>query len=101
MEKRRPTHDLSAIRALLGDAATLNLTATAFQDADDLGFGEADVAAVIAGLTPRMFYKSMNTYADPRVWQDVYHVPARDLMLYVKVQRDADGVYRLMSFKEL
>jgi motility quorum-sensing regulator/GCU-specific mRNA interferase toxin len=31
--------------------------------------------AVVAALTRRAFYKSMTTYADHRVWQDVYHAP--------------------------
>nr|WP_246674791.1 type II toxin-antitoxin system MqsR family toxin [Mesorhizobium sp. B4-1-3] len=40
---------------------------------------------VIGGMTRKMFVKSMTTFADHRVWQDVYHVPARDLLLYVKI----------------
>ncbi|WP_420136063.1 type II toxin-antitoxin system MqsR family toxin [Sinorhizobium meliloti] len=43
---------------------------------------------MIAGIERRMFYKSMTTFADHRVWQDVYHVPARGMVLYVKFQAD-------------
>jgi motility quorum-sensing regulator / GCU-specific mRNA interferase toxin len=32
----------------------------------------AEMLAVIASLTRRDFYKSMTSYADHRVWQDVY-----------------------------
>ena len=48
----------------------------------------------------RMFLKSMTTFADPRVWQDVYHVPARGLMLYVKFQGDVVTEFKVESFKE-
>ncbi|RVE88642.1 hypothetical protein CN172_17255 [Sinorhizobium meliloti] len=48
----------------------------------------------------RMFYKSMTTFADHRVWQDVYHVPARGMVLYVKFQADVITEFVVMSFKE-
>jgi motility quorum-sensing regulator/GCU-specific mRNA interferase toxin len=47
-----------------------------------------------------MFMKSMTTYADHRVWQDVYHVPAEGMVLYVKFQADVVTEFRVMSFKE-
>jgi len=47
-----------------------------------------------------MFVKSMTTFADHRVWQDVYHAPVAGLTLYVKVQADVVTEFRLMSFKE-
>ena len=47
-----------------------------------------------------MFVKSMTTYADHRVWQDVYHVPSGDMVLYVKFQADVLTEFRVMSFKE-
>ena len=47
-----------------------------------------------------MFNKSMTTYADHRVWQDVYHVPKGDLVLYVKFQAGLVTEFTLVSFKE-
>ncbi len=47
-----------------------------------------------------MFFKSMTTFADHRVWQDVYHVPAGELHLYVKFQADVVTEFIVMSFKE-
>ena len=47
-----------------------------------------------------MFYKSMTTLADYGTWQDVYHVPADGLVLYVKFQADVVTEFRVMSFKE-
>lgn len=58
------------------------------------------VVEVIGGMTRRMFVKSMTTFADHRVWQDVYHVPVRNLILYVKFQADVVTEFTVMSFKE-
>jgi motility quorum-sensing regulator / GCU-specific mRNA interferase toxin len=100
MEKRRPTYDLEAIKAVLGVVGTLSMTSTALRDAFRLGFDRAGVAETIASIDRRMFYKSMTTFADHRVWQDVYHVPARDMLLYVKFQADVVTEFAVMSFKE-
>jgi motility quorum-sensing regulator/GCU-specific mRNA interferase toxin len=47
-----------------------------------------------------MFFKSMTTFGDNRVWQDVYHVPAPGLTLYVKFQGDVITEFKVVSFKE-
>ncbi len=47
-----------------------------------------------------MFRKSMTTFTDHRLWQDVYHVPARGLTLYVKFQPDVITEFTVVSFKE-
>jgi motility quorum-sensing regulator/GCU-specific mRNA interferase toxin len=65
-----------------------------------LGFSRAGIAAVIQTIERPMFYKSMTTFADHRTWQDVYHVPANGLVLYVKFQADVVTAFRVMSFKE-
>lgn len=100
MEKRRPTYDLQAIKVALGATDTLAMTTTALNDALALGFDRAGVVATIAGIERGMFFKSMTTHADHRIWQDVYHVPARGLMLYVKFQADMVTEFTIMSFKE-
>ena len=46
------------------------------------------------------FYKSMTSYGDHRVWQDVYHVPSEAGMLYVKFTADVVTEFLLLSFKE-
>lgn len=100
MEKRRPTYDLAAIKRVLGRAESLAITGTALRDALALGFARHDVASAIRGMDRSMFVKSMTTYADHRVWQDVYHVPAEGIVLYVKFQADVLTEFRVMSFKE-
>jgi len=79
MEKLRPTYDLQAIKAAFRSVETLAMTTTALRDALHLGFDRAAVVQTIAGIERGMFFKSMTTFADHRLWQDVYHVPVDDL----------------------
>lgn len=65
-----------------------------------LGFDRGGVIETISSIERRMFFKSMTTFADHRVWQDVYHVPARGLTLYIKFQADVITDFTIMSFKE-
>lgn len=100
MEKRRPTYDLEAIKAALGSVETLAMTSSALRDAIGIGFDRASIVETISGIERRMFYKSMTTFADHRLWQDVYHVPTRGMVLYVKFQADVVTEFTVMSFKE-
>ena len=100
VEKRKPTYDLDVIKAAIGTVETLAITGSALRDAYDLGFDRAGIVDVISSTERKMFVKSMTTFADHRVWQDVYNIPARDLMLYVKFQADVVTEFTVMSFKE-
>lgn len=100
MEKLRPTYDLEAIKVALGSIDRLAMTTSALRDATALGFDRGGIVETILGIDRRMFFKSMTTFADHRVWQDVYHVPARELTLYVKFQADVITEFTVMSFKE-
>jgi len=100
MEKRRPTYDLEAIKLAIGSVETVAITTTALRGAAELGFDRGRIVETIVGIDRRMFVKSMTTLTDHRVWQDVYHVPARGLTLYVKFQADVVTEFRVMSFKE-
>lgn len=100
MEKRKPSYDLTAINAALSSPETLSITAVARRNALQLGFDAAGVVEVIHSLERRMFQKSMTTYADHRIWQDVYQARARNLVLYVKFQANVVTDFTVMSFKE-
>ncbi|WP_454858209.1 type II toxin-antitoxin system MqsR family toxin [Rhizobium binxianense] len=100
MEKKRPTYDLEAVKAVLGSIETLALTSSALRDASALGFDRNGIATTIQSMDRRMFYKSMTTFADHRLWQDVYHVPTEGMVLYIKFQADVVTEFTLMSFKE-
>lgn len=100
MEKWRPTYDLTAIKEALGSVETLSMTMTALRNATALGFDRSAIVAAITSIEKKMFYKSMTTHADNRLWQDVYHVPSGGLVLYVKFQANAVTEFTLVSFKE-
>jgi motility quorum-sensing regulator/GCU-specific mRNA interferase toxin len=99
-EKRRPTYDLDAIEQAIGSVDRLAITTSALRDASALGFDRGAIVATIHGVDRRMFVKSMTTFADHRLWQDVYHVPPRGLLLYVKFQADVLTEFTVVSFKE-
>ena len=100
MEKRRPAYDIEAIKLAFGSVENLSMTTGAFQDALALGFDRRSIATTVQQIKRSMFFKSMTTYADHRLWQDVYHVPFYDFVLYVKFQADIITEFKIMSFKE-
>ena len=99
-EKRKPTYDLDAFRAACSSVERLQVTTTAVRTATALGFDRSDIVATIQTMQRSHFHKSMTSYADHRVWQDVYHVPSPAGPLYVKFTADAVAEFLLLSFKE-
>jgi motility quorum-sensing regulator/GCU-specific mRNA interferase toxin len=99
-EKRKPTYDLRAFKAACVDANRLKATTTALRGAASLGFSRVEIVATIQTMERTHFYKSMTSYGDHRVWQDVYHVPSAAGVLYVKFTADAVTEFLLLSFKE-
>jgi len=56
---------------------------------------------LILSIDQSHFYKSMTSYRNHQIWQDVYHVPFDDLVLYVKFTKSFDDdFYMLISLKE-
>ena len=100
MEKRRPTYDLDAIKLAIGSVETLAITTSALRGATTLGFDRGGIAQTINSIERGMFYKSMTTFADHRLWQDVYHVPSQELTLYIKFQADVVTEFSVVSVKE-
>ena len=76
MEKRKPTYDLKAFKAVFDDVDNLNVTATAVRSAAAIGYDRADIVAAIQSMQRPHFFKSMTSFADHREWPDVYHVPS-------------------------
>jgi len=70
------------------------------RDAIALGFDRGGIAQTINSIERAMFYKSMTTLKDHRLWQDVYHVPWQGLTLYIKFQADVITEFSVVSFKE-
>jgi motility quorum-sensing regulator/GCU-specific mRNA interferase toxin len=94
MNARHGNHDVEVAR--LGAAA---FTKSALDGGRMMGLTTAEMLQVIASLSRREFHKSMTTYADHRVWQDVYQAgtPVRK-DAYIKITlRDTAPV---IQFKE-
>ena len=99
MDKRTPHYDLARVQAAVVRLGAAAFTKTALDGGRAMGLTSAEMLAVIASLTRRDFYKSMKTFSDHRVWQDVYHAatPVRK-NAYIKITlRDAAPV---IQFKE-
>ena len=89
MEKRTPHYDLAAAA----------FTKTAMDGGRAMGLTTAEMLMVIASLSRRQFHKSMTSYADHRVWQDVYHAATpvrRDAYIKITLRNSAP----VIQFKE-
>lgn len=99
MEKRTPHYQLDAVKAALQQRGMDGFTAAAKNNARAMGLDAAAALAVVLGLRPGHFYKSMTTYADHRIWQDVYHAPCPNgKIAYIKLTLQAGRV--VIQFKE-
>jgi motility quorum-sensing regulator/GCU-specific mRNA interferase toxin len=85
----------------LVERGEVRATTSAFSGARELGINDlAGMCAVVMSLTTADFYKSMTTYADHRIWQDVYHAKISEgKVAYLKLTVIDDVV--IVSFKEL
>ncbi len=86
MEKRTPHYDLLLIKAEVSRLGPAAFTKIALDGGRDMGLTTAEMIAVIGSLSRRDFYKSMTSYANHQVWQDVYHgeTPVKKVA-YIKV----------------
>lgn len=100
MEKRNAHYPLPVVKALV-EAGEVRATNSAFHGARGLGvYDLTGMCAVVLSLSSANFYKSMTTYADHRIWQDVYHaetVGGDEVYLKLTVIDDL----LIVSFKEL
>jgi len=99
VEKRTPHYDLARVQVDVARLGAAAFTKSALDGGRTMGLTTTEMLAVIASLSRRGFYKSMTTYSDHRVWQDVYHAatPVRRYA-YIKITlRDAAPV---IQFKE-
>ena len=95
MENFKPSYVLEKFQQ-----SSFTITRTALKSAAELGLDSEGIRNIVATMEPSMFYKSMTSYADHRVWQDVYHVPWENCLLYIKFTEDMISEFLLLSFKE-
>jgi len=98
MEKRSPHCPLPVVKTLL-EAGKVRTTHAARSGAMSLGLDLAGMLAVVKALTSADFYKSMTTYADHHIWQDVYRPQTASGDVYLKLMVIGDLL--IVSFKEL
>lgn len=81
------------------EAGKVRATRSARMGATALGLELSDMLRVVLALTPSDFYKSMTSYADHTVWQDVYRPSTQAGDIYLKLTVIDDVL--IVSFKEL
>jgi hypothetical protein len=96
MDKYTPTYDLDSFKK-----SSFLITTTALQSAAELGFTRADIQTVVSSMEKHHFYKSMTSKYNHGLWQDVYHVPTEQYLLYIKFTADNSICeFKMLSFKQ-
>lgn len=96
----KPTYELSTIQELLDNPRTQIITDLAYCAAVSLGYaGKEEIVEVVKRITFNDFYKTMEAEKRPGLWQDVYRINDRGILLYVKLQLSADGKGVVIQFK--
>lgn len=72
MEKFKAHYSLSLLKQAVAVKGVSSFTKTALAGGKALGLTTSEMLRVIGGLTNNLLYKSMTTYSDSSVWQDVY-----------------------------
>ncbi len=99
MEKRQSHYSLTTLKTRIAEQGIMVFTATALFNAAAMGLSEELVLFVLSSLTRAMFYKSMTTYTDSSIWQDVYHAPTPGgKVAYIKLTLQQGAV--VIQFKE-
>ena len=98
MEKRTPHCDLAVVKGLV-KAGKVRTTHSARTGAVKLGFDFQGMLDVVLSLTSADFYKSMPSYTDHKIWQDVYRPKTSAGDVYLKLTVIEDVL--IVSFKEL
>ncbi|HOE32925.1 MAG TPA: type II toxin-antitoxin system MqsR family toxin [Smithella sp.] len=90
-EKRKPHYVLSDFKVLFRNESTRVITQIAHKGAVAEGYMTIeDIEGVIDRLCSEHFYKSMTSYANHKVWQDVYKITDNEKKLYIKLQFSLD-----------
>ena len=102
MEKHKSHYGLDTLRLLLLHESTRIVTRSGRQGAATLGyFDDESMVARVLRLASREFYKSMTTYGNTKIWQDVYRTNDGNVGIYIKLQKTLGGKGVIISFKPL
>ena len=100
MEKRSPHYQLRGIQENVATCGIHAFTKTARANGFAMGLSQAEMLQVVFSLTAANFFKSMTTYHDHTLWQDVYHATTPvGKIAYIKVSAPQSG-HPVIQFKE-
>ncbi len=97
MEKSTAHYKLVQVQALIA-AKRIRFTTSASQGYRGMGLSRREAVELVQRLGPTDFYKSMTTYSDHGIWQDVYHPCTPYGSLYLKLTVVSEVL--VVSFKE-
>lgn len=100
MEKSTSHYDLAVIKTEVHRLGSKAFTMSAREGGRRMTLNLAQMLRIVHLLEHRMLHKSMTTYADHRIWQDVYHTTFQDREIYIKVTYRPGGGHPVVSFKE-
>jgi motility quorum-sensing regulator/GCU-specific mRNA interferase toxin len=101
--KRKPHHDLTAIKAKFARPERLEITRSAIEGARALGYSLDDIVVAVQALEPDDFIKSETAHSpkNSRVWHDTYNLSWDDRWVYLKFAGETLIDVTLVSFKEV
>ena len=101
--KRKPHHDLAAVKAKFAQVETLDITRAAIKGARALGYSLEDIVEAVQDLEPGDFVKSETAHSPPnsKVWHDTYNMHWDGRWLYLKFAGETLIDVTLTSFKEV
>jgi motility quorum-sensing regulator/GCU-specific mRNA interferase toxin len=100
MEKRKAHYSLTAVIAVVRERKAASFTKSSIDGGRSMGLTMSQMIEVVCALKSHHFYKSMTTYNDNTVWQDVYHADTWAGKAYIKLTFRGDGA-PVIQFKEL
>ncbi len=95
MDKYTPTYNLDSFKK-----SKYGIKQSALFGAAAMGFELKDILQAVDSMLPEHFYKSMTSYQNHQIWQDVYHVPYKGYLIYIKFVQGTITEFDLISFKE-
>lgn len=101
MEKKKAHYSLQQVKDYLRTKGIGAFTLTARRNGFEMGLTQAEMINVVLSLSGSCFYKSMASYHDATLWQDVYHAPTSGgRTAYIKITDTGTG-HPVIQFKEL
>lgn len=94
VDVHQPTFHLESVKTQEYEITNLALKGT-----ESLGMDRDDIDALLSSIQPKHFYKSMSPQ-NKNLWQDVYHVPYMDKVIYLKLSTGIRHPFCIVQLKE-